>query len=317
MVKKRPASVLKHTKTALKRPAAVEASPKQRTRSLRSQEVKDMDIAQQSERLPWEEAPAIFGISQSLCYSCGSSNILTDRAIVELGHVYCKKCWAAWEKSGSWRPSIRVSTTLPPLGSDRLPIVGAEDVFCLPAFLCAPDDFSLMDRLQSELKAEGREFSEWHGARHMGIRFDKAADAATHKETPARMQLVSRLEAAFGIEATAVRLNFYRANSDYKPLHYDRGRDSEGVPQLTVGASFGSVRELTMLHVKSGLAMSFPQRNGDVFAFTPEINQVFMHGVPIAEKGSLTTQEPEDSPRMSLIIWGAKKGAAISDESNA
>lgn len=42
---------------------------------------------------------------------------------------------------------------------------------------------------------------------------------------------------------------------DYKPLHYDRGSDAEGVPQLTVGASFGCTRELTLMHVKSGVTM--------------------------------------------------------------
>ena len=39
-------------------------------------------------------------------------------------------------------------------------------------------------------------------------------------------------------------------------MHYDRGSDEEGVPQLTIGASFGATRELTLMHVKSGVTMS-------------------------------------------------------------
>ena len=45
---------------------------------------------------------------------------------------------------------------------------------------------------------------------------------------------------------------------DYKPLYYDRGRDSHGVPQMTIGASFGATRELTLMHVKSGVTMRRP-----------------------------------------------------------
>jgi len=73
---------------------------------------------------------------------------------------------------------------------------------------------------------------------------------------------------------------------------------------VTVGASFGATRELTFVHVRSGVTASFPQRNGDVFAFTPELNTVFMHGVPKVGHGS---QQRNDAPRLSLILWGARK----------
>eukprot|EP00438_Fugacium_kawagutii_P032355 Skav234858 [mRNA] locus=scaffold840:102786:111941:- [translate_table: standard] len=123
---------------------------------------------------------------------------------------------------------------------------------------------------------------------------------------------------------------------DYKPMHYDRGSDENGVPQLTVGASFGATRELTLMHVKSGVTMSFPQRNGDVFAFTPELNEVFMHGVPHVMPNSPAKHEPEaadgyrwprgeacsgcawseDAGRLSLIIWAAKVSAHERPERN-
>merc|ERR1712087_616694 len=115
-----------------------------------------------------------------------------------------------------------------------------------------------------------------------------------------------------GIKASASRLNLYRSRDDYKPLHFDRGRDSDGVPQVTVGASFGATRELTLMHVSSGVTMSFPQRNGDVFAFTPEVNNVFMHGIPKIGFGSPTELE-KDGPRLSLILWGSKLAESPSE----
>ena len=42
-------------------------------------------------------------------------------------------------------------------------------------------------------------------------------------------------------------------------MHYDRGSDENGVPQLTIGASFGATRELTLMHVKSGVTMCHGQ----------------------------------------------------------
>lgn len=45
---------------------------------------------------------------------------------------------------------------------------------------------------------------------------------------------------------------------------------------------------------------SFPQRNGDVFAFTPELNEVFMHGVPHVMPNSPAAMEPEDARSLLL-----------------
>mmetsp|Transcript_57286 Transcript_57286/g.102981 ORF Transcript_57286/g.102981 Transcript_57286/m.102981 type:complete len:245 (-) Transcript_57286:44-778(-) len=231
-----------------------------------------------------------------------------DRAFVELGHIYCQRCWESWEKCGWWTPSMRVANAPPAPGPDGAPVVGPEDAFFLPGFLCSHSDFSLMEQLRAELVTEGKDFSDWHGSRHLGLHFE-TAERRDQADLPPRLALVKKMEEAFGIKASAVRLNLYRSSRDYKPFHYDRGKDSEGVPQMTVGASFGAVRELTMLHAKSGVTVSYPQRNGDVFAFTAEINEVFMHGVPRVMPGSPAAQEPEESPRMSLIIWGARMGA--------
>mmetsp|Transcript_41390 Transcript_41390/g.96175 ORF Transcript_41390/g.96175 Transcript_41390/m.96175 type:complete len:320 (-) Transcript_41390:110-1069(-) len=241
------------------------------------------------------------GIVELSCHSCGATEAVTDRVLSECGQLFCEECWCSWERCGWWKPSIRVSTSPPKLSEGR-PVIHGEDAFFLSGFLCDKGDMSVMRQLKSELETEGKEMSDWHGARHLGVHFE----SGTGFERSFRMELVRKMEQAFGIKASAVRLNLYRSQQDYKPLHYDRGRDAEGTPQLTVGASFGALRELTLMHVKSGVTMSFPQHNGDVFAFTPELNEVFMHGVPHILPNSPSALEPAESTRMSLIIWGAR-----------
>ena len=46
----------------------------------------------------------------------------------------------------------------------------------------------------------------------------------------------------------------------------------------------------------SGQQFSFPQNNGDVFAFTTEVNKRFKHGVPKLVRGV-------GGPRFSIIAW--------------
>ena len=72
-----------------------------------------------------------------------------------------------------------------------------------------------------------------------------------------------------------------------------------------MGASFGGERELAFLHEPSGSQFSFPQRNGDVFAFTTEVNKRFKHGVPKSTKGSTAAQQ--GGPRFSIIAWGRRR----------
>lgn len=253
------------------------------------------------------EGRGILGIESRACDSCRKSEeAAVDRVFVETGKLYCNSCWSAWERCGWWKPSIRVSTVPPPVRvPGGLPQYVAEDAFFLPGFLCPHDDLSLFEALRSELPV-GRDFIDWHGARHLGMQFDaKDARHDSDDAPPMLRATVARLEAAFGMQAGASRLNLYRSRQDYKPFHCDRGRDNSGRPQMTVGASFGATRELTMVHIKSGVTASFPQRNGDVFSFTPELNATFMHGVPKIGYGSPSEAEG-DGPRLSLILWGCK-----------
>jgi hypothetical protein len=72
---------------------------------------------------------------------------------------------------------------------------------------------------------------------------------------------------------------------------------------FTMGASFGATRELVFMHPKSGgQQFSFPQKNGDVFAFDSVVNQRFQHGVPRAASSSTAP-----APRFSIIAWGRRR----------
>ena len=115
-------------------------------------------------------------------------------------------------------------------------------------------------------------------------------------------RVTDAMAAHFDVEIYATRLNFYRDGTDWKPFHHDShaygGREKR--EDFTMGASFGSERELTFLHEPSGQQFSFPQRNGDVFAFTTEVNKRFKHGVPKLTRGA-------GGPRFSIIAWGRRR----------
>jgi len=114
------------------------------------------------------------------------------------------------------------------------------------------------------------------------------------------------VEAAhFDVEVYASRLNFYPDNTSWKPFHHDShayagpGKKED----FTMGASFGATRELVFMHPQSGgQQFSFPQKNGDVFAFDSMVNQRLMHGVPRA-----TSHSTAPAPRFSIIAWGRRR----------
>jgi hypothetical protein len=77
-----------------------------------------------------------------------------------------------------------------------------------------------------------------------------------------------------------------------------------------MGASFGAERELIKHHDKSEEEFRFPQKNGDIFAFTNEINKKFMHGIPKSNK-------PYVGPRFSIIAWGMRRSINERNGGNA
>lgn len=136
--------------------------------------------------------------------------------------------------------------------------------------------------------------------------------------SPTFNRVVARLASYFSMEVYATRLNFYADGTSWKPFHHDShaGRaffQSGGIgpaEDFTVGASFGSTRELAFLHVESGAQFAFPQANGDIFAFDGVVNKTFQHGVPRVSTRC--------GPRFSVIAWGRRvlltKRNAAADE---
>jgi hypothetical protein len=53
---------------------------------------------------------------------------------------------------------------------------------------------------------------------------------------------------------------------------------------------------LEFKHDETELKFSFPQNNGDVFAFNNDVNKKFQHGVP----KDIQCREN----RISIIVWG-------------
>merc|ERR1712217_188751 len=69
---------------------------------------------------------------------------------------------------------------------------------------------------------------------------------------------------------------------------------------MTIGASFGDPRELVFEHKRTDQRFEFPQRNGDVFAFTDVANRKFRHSIP--------KTRDRVGARLSIIVWARQGG---------
>lgn len=161
----------------------------------------------------------------------------------------------------------------------------------LPNLLCGKYDYSILRALAADLET-GLENGMVTWSRHL-----------KHEDpdfSPTFKAVIQQLSAYFDVEVLATRLNFYRNGSDWKPFHHDsHAYGAKGKKEdFTIGASFGATRELAFLH-PSGTVFSFPQWNGDVFAFTSTANKTFQHGVPKATANA--------GPRFSIIAWGKRR----------
>lgn len=212
---------------------------------------------------------------------------------------------AAWHAAVvTQSESARVDGTLM---EDFKPILNGNCV-CLSNFVCAKSDATLFERLKRDLIA------------HSGdkLKTEKDADGngssglidwSKHEvyENPTTISatfnaIVELLDHYFDVEVYATRLNYYRDGSTWKPFHHDShaygGRALR--EDFTVGISLGQARELQFLHEPSGRIFSFPQDNGDCFAFTNEVNTKFKHGVPKSADASC-------KDRFSIIVWGRRR----------
>lgn len=169
-------------------------------------------------------------------------------------------------------------------------------------FHCAAKDYGLLCALGREMEAEAAR-DDGSGSSSGMVNWSKHLKSENPEFSETFHKIVDAMATYFDVEVYATRMNFYRDGTDWKPFHHDShaygGRAQR--EDFTMGASFGGSRELVFLHEPSGQTFTFPQNNGDVFAFTSEVNKRFKHGVPKAAKSG------QSDPRFSIIAWGRRR----------
>ncbi|KPI86113.1 hypothetical protein ABL78_4805 [Leptomonas seymouri] len=166
-------------------------------------------------------------------------------------------------------------------------------------FSCAEKDMRLYDKLKAELVAST-------GAKMVGA--GGLIDWSKHQvfDSPTDISqtfndVIDMLAEYFDVDVYATRLNYYRDGTQWKPQHHDShaygGRAQR--EDFTVGVTLGAERHLVFVHEASQREFSFPQLNGDCFAFTGEVNQLFTHGVPRVHTPI--------GDRFSIIAWGRRR----------
>lgn len=174
-------------------------------------------------------------------------------------------------------------------------------------FVCDRKDFFLFEKLKAELdqhSAAEALRSESKGGTETGGMVDWSKHMKYENPTGVSVvfqQIVEMMCEYFDTEMFACRLNYYGNGSHWKPFHHDsHAYGAKGQREdITIGVSLGATRALTFLHEPSKKQFNFPQANGDVFAFTSEVNSRFMHGVP---RGTADCGE-----RFSIIVWGHRR----------
>lgn len=160
----------------------------------------------------------------------------------------------------------------------------------LPNFFCPTTDSTIFDSLKKELIPTNN-LVTW--SQH--YKFENP------ELSPTFNQIVQKLAEHFNVTIVQTRVNYYRDGKDFKPFHHDSHayNGSEQIREdFTMGVSFGTSRQLDFKHEKSGCVFSFPQNNGDVFAFDSNVNKLFLHGVPKAPT--------VEGDRISCICWGKR-----------
>ncbi|KAG8344553.1 hypothetical protein ERJ75_000828200 [Trypanosoma vivax] len=176
----------------------------------------------------------------------------------------------------------------------------------IPRFVCDEADMSLYRKLKEELvAATGAQMSKEGGliewSRHQI--FENPTDISNTFNA-----IIDMLAEYFDVDVYATRLNYYRDGQQWKPQHHDShaygtakgaGGNQPEREDFTVGVTLGATRSLLFVHEASGHQFDFPQRNGDCFAFTSEINSTFTHGVPRVNAPI--------GDRFSIILWGRRR----------
>jgi hypothetical protein len=163
----------------------------------------------------------------------------------------------------------------------------------VPNFFCKSNDFEIFNKLKIEIQTSNAELVNW--SKH--FKYENPDISETFN------MIVNKLAEHFNVEVIQTRMNYYKDHNDWKPFHHDKHAYGDGKDKIredfTMGVSFGSPRTLEFKHDETGSLFSFPQNNGDIFAFDSEVNKVFMHGIPKSKKRC--------KDRISIIAWGKRK----------
>lgn len=171
------------------------------------------------------------------------------------------------------------------------------EAFYLRGWSCKETDLTLLQKLSQDLKNSGSSVVAW--SKHLKLEGPEFS--------PTFNALIKKLSSYFDVEVYATRMNLYADGTAWKPFHHDSHayHSAAGSKEdFTMGLSLGAQRALVFLHEPSGAQFSFPQKNGDVFAFNSRVNAAFMHGVP---KLSAEAADVLPGPRISLIAWGRRR----------
>ena len=121
--------------------------------------------------------------------------------------------------------------------------------------------------------------------------------------SPTFQSIVAIMKKYFDVDGFASRLNYYPDGTHWKTFHRDSHAYSSATKEVkedfTIGISLGATRKLSFLHEDTNSKFSFPQRNGDCFAFSSKVNDAFLHGVPM--DNAMITE------RFSIIVWGKRR----------
>ena len=161
-----------------------------------------------------------------------------------------------------------------------------------PNFVCKISDMTLFNQILKEIETNSNlELVKW--SQHFKI------------ENPTISQtfnkLINVVAEKLKVEVVQTRLNYYKNHLDWKPYHHDShvyDTNKKIREDYTFGISLGATRELSFKHEQSGNVLTFPQNNGDIFAFDGNVNKAFLHGVPKIAY--------QIGARISLIAWGRK-----------
>lgn len=171
------------------------------------------------------------------------------------------------------------------------------EAYYLPGLNCRSDDRSVFERLMSELNFQDC----WL---ETGMKFSRQiciGNEETLAKSPTYRAIVERVSEVFGVRVVRTLVNLYRDGTDWCNLHSDQYHQGGYPIDLTVGSTFGDPRRLIWVEKANARhKIELPQLNGDVFAFSDQINSSWRHMIP--EEG------PGCGPRISVIVWCDRHG---------